>query len=349
MATPTAILLSAIDVVPCCCVSSRLVIFASCSKAHVWYQLYWPFLLASGIILGIFVGFECRHLKRRGFSKHFKSGWNRYEVLAYGAAMASVVTKLAYVLPHQEILDASALILLWIGIFNKIRGFEKFSVLITTFTQILYDIRYFTIMLAVLICAFAMAFKLLVRGQGLFDNFVAFESVYNLMFGLTELEFFTEDENNAISIAAKIFAMFFLFLVVIVMLNMLIAIMADSFDNVQENLKIQSFRAKARVCADLLIDFSPQHALFKQEYLHVCTVKDEAGENAMMSNQSQWEGRLKAVKREIKGVRDEMGSRMDGLEERLDGRVGGLEERLDGRISGLESKIDKILEALAKK
>ena len=95
------------------------------------------------------------------------------------------------------------------------------------------------------------------------------------------------------------------------MLNMLIAIMADSFDNVQENLKIQSFRAKARVCADLLIDFSPQHALFKQEYLHVCTVKDEAGENAMMSNQSQWEGRLNAVKREIKGVRDEMG----GLEE----------------------------------
>ena len=109
------------------------------------------------------------------FSKHFKSGWNRYEVLAYGAAMISLVTKLGKLLPHQEILDASALILLWIGIFNKIRGFENFSVLITTFTQILYDIRYFTIMLAVLICAFAMAFKLLVRGQGLFDNFVAFE------------------------------------------------------------------------------------------------------------------------------------------------------------------------------
>jgi len=86
------------------------------------------------------------------------------------------------------------------------------------------------------------------------------------------------------------------------MLNMLIAIMADSFDNVQENLKIQSFRAKARVCADLLIDFSERHALFKQQYLHICTVKDEAGEHALMSNQSQWEGRLKAVKREIQDV-----------------------------------------------
>merc|ERR1712178_118116 len=148
---------------------------------------------------------------------------------------------------------------------------------------------------------------------GLFDNFVAFESAYNLMFGLTELEFFTEDENNAISIAAKILAMFFLFLVVIVMLNMLIAIMADSFDNVQENLKIQSFRAKARVCADLLIDFSPQHALFKQEYLHVCTVKDEAGESALMSNQSQWEGRLKAVKREIKESNAKMDAKMSEM------------------------------------
>ena len=131
------------------------------------------------------------------------------------------------------------------------------------------------------------------------------------------------------------------------MLNMLIAIMADSFDNVQENLKIQSFRAKARVCADLLIDFSPQNVLFKQEYLHVCTVKDEAGENAMMSNQSQWEGRLKAVKREIKGIDD----RIIGLEERLDGvrdEMGSRMDGLDGRISGLESKIDKILEALTK-
>ena len=106
------------------------------------------------------------------------------------------------------------------------------------------------------------------------------------------------------------------------------------------------------MCADLLIDFSPQNVLFKQEYLHVCTVKDEAGENAMMSNQSQWEGRLKAVKREIKGVEERLDGRIIGLEERLDDRIRGLDGRisgLDGRISGLESKIDKILEALTKK
>ena len=263
-------------------------------------------------------------------------------MVTYAAALASVSTKLVYQLPNQEILDASALILLWIGIFNKIRGFEKFSVLITTFTQILYDIRYFTIMLGVLICGFGMAFKLLVRGQGLFDNFIAFESVYNLMFGLTELDFFTEYDNNAISVTAKIFAAFFLFLVVIVMLNMLIAIMADSFDNVQENLKIQSFRAKARVCADLLIDFSERHPLFKQQYLHICTVKDEAGEHALMSNQSQWEGRLKAVKREIQDVEKRLKGDMKA-------EMNEMNNRIDTKMNEMNAKIDKILEVMLKK
>ena len=159
----------------------------------IWYQMYSYFLLVSGILVTIFVIFECRHVLRRGLQKHFKSGWNCYEVLTYATSLASVALKLIYPLPQQEILDATALILLWIGIFNKIRGFENFSVLITTFTQILSDIRYFMIMLGVLICAFAMAFKLLVRGEDIFDNVVAIESTYNLMFGMTDLDVFVEE------------------------------------------------------------------------------------------------------------------------------------------------------------
>ena len=137
---------------------------------------------------------------------------------------------------------------------------------------------------------------------GISPDFIPLSTALDILLvrGSTDLDVFVDYDNNAISTAARVFVAFFLFLVVIVMLNMLIAIMADSFDNVQSNLKIQSFRAKARVCADLLIDFSERHPLFKQEYLHICTIKDEAGESAHMSNQSQWEGRLKAVKKEIK-------------------------------------------------
>ena len=48
-------------------------------------------------------------------------------------------------------------------------------------------------------------------------------------------------------------------------------------------------------------------------------IKDEAGESALMSNQSQWEGRLKAVKSEIKQIKSEMkaemGTQMDKMNE----------------------------------
>ena len=134
---------------------------------------------------------------------------------------------------------------------------------------------------------------------------------------------------------------------------MLIAIMADSFDNVQENLKIQSFRAKARVCADLLIDFSERHPLFKQEYLHICTIKDEAGESALMSNQSQWEGRLKAVKREIKEsnakMKAEMKAEMSEIKTEMKAELSEMNNRIDTKMSEMKANIEKILEAVLKK
>ena len=90
----------------------------------------------------------------------------------------------------------------------------------------------------------------------------------------------------------------FMFIVVIVLLNMLIALMGDSYDNVTENIQIESIRARARVCADLLIDVDGKNNIFG-EWLHVCVAKDEN----TFSNRSTWEGKLKAMKREIGGVK----------------------------------------------
>jgi hypothetical protein len=45
-------------------------------------------------------------------------------------------------------------------------------------------------------------------------------------------------------------------------------------------------------------------------HLHICTVKDDAAENALMTSQNQWEGRLKAVKNEIAGMERKMESKL---------------------------------------
>ena len=126
---------------------------------------------------------------------------------------------------------------------------------------------------------------------------------------------------------------------------MLIAIMADSFDNVQSNLKIQSFRAKAKVCADLLIDFNAGYSLFQQKCLHICTIKDEAGENAIMSGQSQWEGRLKAVKKEIKEMKAEMKAEMSEMKNKIDTNM----NEMKAEINEMKANMEKILKAVLKK
>ena len=78
--------------------------------------------------------------------------------------------------------------------------------------------------------------------------------------------------------------------------------------------------------------------MFKQEYLHICTIKDEAGESALMSNQSQWEGRLKAVKREIK----ESNAKMDA-------RMNEMKADMGAKMDEMNARMEKILEAILKK
>ena len=163
-----------------------------------------------------------------------------------------------------------------------------------------------------------------------------------MMYGLTDMEFFLQYDDEVIGTTGRILISVFLFFVVIVMLNMLIAIMADSFDNVQENLQIQSFKAKARVSADLLIDLPKNHSLFATMHLHICTVKDDAAESAIMTSQNQWEGRLKAVKNEIGGVE----RKMESNQAKVESKLAKMESKLGKMEAKIEAQLSAILQAL---
>ena len=85
--------------------------------------------------------------------------------------------------------------------------------------------------------------------------------------------------------------------------------------------------------------------MFKQEYLHICTIKDEAGESALMSNQSQWEGRLKAVKREIKESNAKMKAEMSEMKNKIDTNM----NEMKAEINEMKANMEKLLKAVLKK
>eukprot|EP00943_MAST-04B_sp_MAST-4B-sp1_P004331 g4331.t1 len=134
--------------------------------------------------------------------------------------------------------------------------------------------------------------------------------------------------------------------------------MGDSYDNVTENIQIESIRARARVCADLLVDINRKNGIFC-EWLHVCAAKDE---NAF-SNRSTWEGKLKAMKREMGGIEknlekkmdlkvDEVKKDIDGVKKELKNDIDGVKKDIDGvkkDMGDVNKKLDAIMELLSKK
>ena len=59
-----------------------------------------------------------------------------------------------------------------------------------------------------------------------------------------------------------------MFIVVIVLLNMLIALMGDSYDNVRENIQMKVSVLES-VCADLLIDVDGKNNIFVNGCMYV--------------------------------------------------------------------------------
>jgi hypothetical protein len=314
-----------------------------------------PCLLASAAIALYFTAVEVRHITRRGVKKHFKSGWNCFEMVCYTSVFVSVAFALLQI-PSEEMIHAPCIIIVWIGLLSRIRGFAMFSVLITTFVQILHDLRVFIVVLLIIMAGFGLGLKILLKTPDEINNFQIVETIYYMMFGLVDLDFLKPDKPEKPNIATMAFTLVgaFMFIVVIVLLNMLIALMGDSYDNVTENIQIESIRARARVCADLLIDVGTNDNIFC-EWLHVCVAKDEN----TFSNRSTWEGKLKAMKREIGGVKKEIDGvkkevkkDIDGVKKDIDGvkkDIDGVKKEMGDMNKKLDAKLDAIMKLLMEK
>ena len=104
-------------------------------------------------------------------------------------------------------------------------------------------------------------------------------------------------------------------------------------------------------CVDLLIDVDSKNNIFC-EWLHVCVAKDEN----TFSNRNTWEEKLKAMKREIGGVKKDIKKKMkkdiDGVKKDIDGvkkDIDSVKKDMEDMNKKLDAKLDAIMELLTKK
>lgn len=131
---------------------------------------------------------------------------------------------------------------MWIKLFYWMRLFRSTAYFITLISQTIFDVRIFSMMLAIILCAFANFFFVLnnntVESDGFHyvgsyvGNTVADAFIAMYLMGLGEFDMDGYSQGTNVYMTWGFFLMG-TFLVLVVFMNMLIAIMGDTFGNVQ--------------------------------------------------------------------------------------------------------------------
>ena len=191
--------------------------------------------------------------------------------------------------------------------------------LIKIITAIIYDLRYFIVVIAILLVGFSCAFAVSMPDNATFDNGTpygmgllssGFLTTYLSMLGAFDIDDYTTPES-------RLFFVIFLFLILVVMLNLLIAIMSNTFERVLDSWEFegQKMRVETIIEEELLMDDSHNAAYFP-EFLQVLRPVEEAAD--------EWSGvsgQISAVKEEVRHEAEEHEKRVRRAAEEHQERV----------------------------
>ena len=185
-------------------------------------------------------------------------------------------------------ISACAVILSWFRLFYFLRIFYATAALVRMIVEITYDMRYFIVILLMAVLAFANGFFILSRNEqenGFIDNwfYKAFIFSYRLGLGDFDTEGFEGRSDEML-----IWVLWFVntIIILIVLLNLLIAIMGDTFDRVQETAENSMLKELTQIMRENEFLINRKKLFTKAKYIIV--VSNETAEET----QHSWEGRL---------------------------------------------------------
>ena len=125
-------------------------------------------------------------------------------------------------------------------------------------------------------------------------------------------------------------------------MNVLIAIMADSYEMVKEHEKVEALHERAKMIADMELLHPGWHRY--SEYMHICEAADE--DSALEPEWSGVAGRVKVLLSDVKAeLRSDMAKAEDVAE--VQSRVDILASEVKSDVAALSSDLSSLKEDLA--
>lgn len=189
---------------------------------------------------------------------YFVSFWNLTDLISYSMCLIVVIfdrTPVPNVVNRP--IASLCLIVLWVKMFYFLRVFETTSRLIRMIIEIVNDMTNFLIVLTIGILGFSGGFYILQQGTSSAENLYPVGEVpmnviwtYRLAMGDFQIDFFDELGSQTDYVLAWILFVVGTLFLVIVLLNLLIAIMGDTFSRVLENITNLSVREKVMLVSE---------------------------------------------------------------------------------------------------
>lgn len=252
----------------------------------------------------IFQAIEAIQLQASGFKEYFSDFWNILDQLSFlSSAMTLLLHALDTSIPSQKTAAAFSIFLLYIKFFYWLRLFDSTAAFIRMLKEIIVDIVPFLTFLVVCIAMFANTFLIFDQSrrlQGRFDERIIEEAfgipwidafVRSYLVGLGE--FGMENFNGEGGTLIWMFFLLATFITQLLFMNLLIAIMGDTFDRVQD-MKVQAAaKEKISMITDFIWVLDLQEEFSDSKYVVIVE------QQTISDNANVWEGKIGQLKHYI--------------------------------------------------
>lgn len=261
-----------------------------------------------------YVAREIRKLLVGGFLAYISSGWNILNIVC--SSVLCVLIVLEFMNDHDtKSRDLAAVVspFMWIQSFNYLRGFRGTGALVRMIIVILYDIRYFVLIMFIMTVAFTQSFFILdVSFLGLYEEPVPAKDkpweiawqVYNTAWLGAQWNWYQGP------ILERVLYLFMTFFQLVVLMNLLIAIMGDTFGRVMEGAIVEFYRNFAALINELEVLMTPRehqntgnfphYFLFSQKEMFEEATGDDAEDGNQKEEDTAIRSTLDQIRVEIK-------------------------------------------------
>ena len=316
-------------------VLGQLLLISVNESAEIQARLAMVISCFISIFFLLFEIFQFYTAKRQKKSKgYLTSGWNLLQVTSY---LCMCVSSILFFI-DSNVNDSSSSsprigtflsifggwsnIIMSLNIISFLRPYTWSGPLIRMLIQIFQDMLAFIIIQVILLFGFTIAFMVMLPENMSFQGPFAFMTGYTMLLGDFNLDDF-QMEDNAYKTNSALFAFsIYMLFVPVVTMNLLIAIMGDSYDYVRENQSLYGLMEKAKAINEIDNTFGDiffshtKKEIYFPKFFHVLTKKDDT-EDDNFDDDQQWEGHLNKIQRKIDKSETKINEKQDKLRKEI--------------------------------